>query len=371
MPEVADVFRRYGHDYLDRFGQDLLPSHRRAMADLSACRTEALGGQLLQCEHCGQEHYISHSCRNRSCPKCHLRDTEAWLEERRQELLPVPYFHVVLTLPQELHELVRRHQHDLYDILLRAAAQALIKLAADPHYVGGLVGVLCVLHTWTRTLAYHPHVHCRVPAGGVSADRTEWRSARKSYLVPVHALATLFRGLFLDLVRQQRPDLTIPQSVWTRGWVVYCKPTVQGTEHVLRYLGRDVYRMALTNHRLLCIEDGQVCFRYQDSQAYHWHTMTLPTEEFIRRFLPHVLPQGFHKVRYYGWWSPVHRSLLHQLQLWLAGHDPVPPPASPAPVRQSPAPWCPPLRAGQPCPSCGQGLLVVIGLLPRHQRGPP
>jgi hypothetical protein len=153
-----------------------------------------------------------------------------------------------------LGELIRRHQQDLYDILLRAAAQSLMKLAADPHYVGGLIGVLCVLHTWTRTLAYHPHVHCLVPAGGVSADRTEWHSARTSYLVPVHALAKLFRGRFLALVHQERPDLTLPKSVRTKGWVVYCKPTVQDTEQVLTYLGRYIHRIALTNSRILSIE---------------------------------------------------------------------------------------------------------------------
>jgi Putative transposase/Transposase zinc-binding domain len=371
MPELADVFQRYGREYLDRFGQDLLPSHRRAVDDLVHCRTEALGGHLLQCDHCSQEHYVYHSCRNRSCPKCHRHDTEVWLAERRQELLPVPYFHVVLPLPQELRELVRRHQKDLYDILLRAAAHALIKLAADPHYVGGLIGVLCVLHTWSRTLIYHPHVHCLVPAGGVSNDRTKWRPARTSYLVPVHALSKLFRGLFLDLVRQERPDLPIPASVWTKGWVVYCKPTVQGTEQVLKYLGRYVHRIALTSHRLLSIDAHQVCFRYQDSQDQRWRTMTLPAHEFIRRFLQHVLPQGFHKVRYYGLWSPVHRPLLHQLQLWLAGPDPDPPPASPGPASQLTPSWCPPLRPGQPCPSCGQGLLLVIRSLPRLQRRPP
>jgi hypothetical protein len=371
MPEVADVLRRYGREYLDRFGQDLLPSHRRAIEDLCACRTEALGGQLLQCERCGQEHYVYHSCRNRSCPKCHHQDTEAWLEERRQELLPVPYFHVVFTLPQELREIVRRNQKDLYDVLLRAAAHALIKLAADPHYVGGLIGVLCVLHTWTRTLAYHPHVHCLVPAGGISADRTEWRPARTSYLVPVQALSKLFRGLFLDLVRQERPDLPLPESVWTKGWVVYCKPAVQGTDQVLRYLGRYVHRIALTNSRIRSIEDGHVCFRYQDSQDQRWKSMTLSALEFIRRFLQHVLPEGFHKVRYYGLWSPVHRPLLHQLQLTLVGHTPEPPPTAPAPANHPIDSWCPPLRAGQPCPHCGQGLLLLVRSLPRHPRGPP
>jgi hypothetical protein len=288
MPEVADVFRYYGPAYQERFGADLLSSHRRAMDEIIHCRTEALGGHLWPCDHCGQEHDAYHSCRNRSCPKCHRHDTEVWLAERRQELLPVPYFHVVLTLPQELRELVRRHQKDLYDILLRAAAQALIPLAADPHDVGGLIGVLCVLHTWTRTLVYHPHVHCLVPAGGVSADRTEWRLARTSSLVPVHALAKFFRGLFLDLVRQERPDLTLPEAVWTKGWVVDGKPTVQGPEKVLNDLGRYVHRIALTNSRMVSIEDGDVCFRYQDSQNHRWHTMTLPAQEFMRRFLPHV-----------------------------------------------------------------------------------
>jgi hypothetical protein len=371
MPTGADVLRRYGGEYLDRFGEHLLPRHRRAMDDLINCRTEALGGQLLQCDHCGQDHDVYHSCRHRSCPTCHRLDTEAWLAERRQELLPVPYFHVVLTLPQELRELVRRHQKDLYDILLRAAAQALITLAADPHDVGGLIGVLCVLHTWTQTLAYHPHVHCLVPAGGVSADRTQWRPARPSYLVPVHALSQLFRGLFLDLVRRERPDLTPPKSVWTKGWVVYGQPTVQGTEQVLQYLGRYVHRIALAKSRILAIEDGHVCFRYQDSQQHHWQTMSRPAHEFIRRCLQHVWPQGFHKVRYYGLWSPVHRPLLPQLQLALAGHEPDPPPASPERERPPTDSWYPPLQAGQSCPSCGQGLLVVIRSLPRPQRSPP
>jgi putative transposase/transposase-like zinc-binding protein len=266
MLEVVDVLRRYGREDLDRCEPDLLPSHRRAIADLLACRTEVLGGQLWPCDHGGQEHDVYHSCRNRSGPTCHRLDTAAWLEDRRRERLPVPYFHVVFTLPQERRELVRRNQNDLDDLLLRAAAQALLTLAADPHDVGGLIGVLCVLHTWTRTLVYHPHVHCLVPAGGVSADRTEWRPARTSSLVPVQALAKLFRGWFLDLVRQERPDLTLPASIRTKGWVVYGTPTVHGAEQVLNYLGRYVHRLALTNHRLRSIEQGQVRFRYQDSQ---------------------------------------------------------------------------------------------------------
>jgi hypothetical protein len=292
MREVADVFRRDGHEDLDRFGQDLRPSHRRAIEALLACRTAALGGPLFQCDHCGQAHDVYHSCRNRSGPTCHRLDTEAWLAERRQELLPVPYVHVVFTVPQELREIIRRHQQDLYDILLRAAAHALIRLAADPHDVGGLIGVLCVLHTWTRTLAYHPHVHGLVPAGGVSADRTQWQPARRASLVPVQALSQLFRRVFRALVRQERPDLTIPESVWTKGWVVYGKPALQGTERVLNDLGRYVHRIALTNSRLLAIEDGHVCFRDQDTQDQRWKTLTPRQPPLHRRALRP--PSGLH-----------------------------------------------------------------------------
>ncbi len=191
------------------------------------------------------------------------------------------------------------HRRAMDDIIhCRTAAQALIKLAMDPHHVGGLMGVLCILHTRTRTLTSHPHVHCLVPAGGVSANRTEWRPARTSSLVPVPALAKRFRGLLLDLVRQEHPDLISPEVVWTKGGVVSGKPAGHGTEKGLNDLGRDIHRIALTNPRLLAIDNGQGCFRYQDSQDQRGNTLTLPAHEFIRRFLPHVWPQGFHKVRY-------------------------------------------------------------------------
>jgi hypothetical protein len=230
MPAVADVFRSSGPADPARCGAARLPRHRRALDALIHCRPEALGGPLWPCEHGGQAHSADHACRHRSCPTCHPHATEVWLAERRQALLPVPDVPGVLTLPQALHERVRRHQHDLDAKLRRASAPARINLAMDPHDVGGLMGVLCILHTGTRTLTYQPPVHGLVPVGGVAADRPAWRPARPSSLVPVQALATLCRGLLLALVHQERPDRIIPEVVWTTGWVVYGQPAVQGPE---------------------------------------------------------------------------------------------------------------------------------------------
>ena len=312
MGEVADIFRLHGARYLERFGKNMLPSHRRALRDLCTCRTAALGGQLYVCDHCGREHYVYHSCRNRACPTCHGKDTEAWLQARRQELLPVGYFHVILTLPQELRDLVRQHQKTVYPILMRAAARALIKLAADPHYVGGLIGVLAVLHTWSRTLTYHPHVHCLVPGGGLSADG-QWLSARPNYLLPAPALSALFRGIFLDLLAKALPGVTVPNVVWKHEWVVYCKP-VQGAENVLKYLARYVHRVAITDSRIVSTDDGKVTFRYQNAKDRRWRTMTVTGVEFMRRFLQHVLPKGVHKVRYYGLWAPSNKARLQEIR---------------------------------------------------------
>jgi hypothetical protein len=368
MPEVADIFRRYGGEYLQRFGPDLLPSHRRALEDLPNCRTPALGGHVFTCDQCGHQEFTYHSCRNRSCPKCHRKDTEQWLAARRTELLPVPYFHVVFTLPEELRPLVRSHQKVLYGLLMKAAAESLIKLALDPHYVGGLIGILAVLHTWSRVLAYHPHVHCLVPAGGVT-DQGLWRPSRRHYLVPEPALSRIFRATFRDGWAELLPDLKIPSAVWKKDWVVDCKPAGQGTQQVLNYLARYVHRIAITNSRILSIEDHQVTFRYQEVDESAWKTMTLDACEFIRRFLQHVLPAGVHKVRYYGLWHPAHRGLLHQLQHALAPATP-----TPIPAELAPPPSTPPDKSsweGRPCPCCKQGVLLRTGRLPRQERAPP
>jgi len=365
--EVADILREYGPAYLEQFGEKMPACQRRAVEDLQRCRTAALGGHLYQCNECGRQHYSYHSCRNRSCPKCQAGDTQAWLQQRQAELLPVPYYHVIFTLPQELRDLTRRRQKSLYGLVMQAAAQALLTLTADPHYVGGRVGVLAVLHTWGSTLTYHPHVHCLVTAGGVSPDGQQWLPAREDYLVPVSALSKLFRGLVLDRIRRQFPEIPWPSSLRQKDWVVHCKPAVQGTEKVLAYLGRYIHRVALTNSRLVALDDGKVTFRYRDSRTGQTKTLTLNAQEFLRRFLQHVLPRGVHKVRYYGLWSPSHRDQLHTWQPRLApAAAPEPASSRRAPVEES---ACPP--PGRPCPYCKIGTLVWVRRLPPQGRAPP
>ena len=367
MIEVADLLRRYGPAYLERFSDKMPASHRRAFQDILRCRTAALGGHLYECNQCGRQHYSYHSCCNRSCPKCHASDTQTWLQQRRAELLPVPYYHVIFTLPQELRGFARLHQKQFYALLMQSAAHALLKLAADPHYVGGLVGVMAVLHTWGSNLAYHPHVHCLVTGGGVSADRQTWLPARDDYLVPVKVLSKLFRGMVLDQVRRQFPEIRLLSSMWQKDWVVHCKPAVQGTQKVLEYLGRYIHRIAITNSRILSIEHGKVTCRYRDSHTAQTKTMALDAREFVRRFLQHVLPSGVHKVRYYGLWSPSHRDHLHKWQDLLTNPptDEQPPSCLDPAAEKSPSPQV------QSCPYCKTGTLIWIRRLPPQGRAPP
>lgn len=362
MIELADIVARYGGEYLNEFGERMLPSHKRALADILACRTESMGGHLAECEACGHQHYSYHSCKNRSCPKCHTSDTKRWLEKREAELLPVRYFHVVFTLPQELRDIVRSNQSKLYSILIQAASEMLMKLAFDPKYVGGQLAILTVLHTWTRAMEFHPHVHMLVPAGGLDKEGN-WRIKRKKWLVPVKALSKLFRARFMKLASKELPEESFPQELWKKEWVVYCKPPLTNSKKVLRYLGRYVHRIAIVNSRIESINNGNVIFRYQESSTGKWKRMTLSAKEFLRRYLQHVLPQGFHKVRYYGLLSPAHRITLKRVQLLLAPRKK----RAPDDIRGTPEKT----EAKHLCPCCSEGVMVVISSLPRRSRSPP
>jgi hypothetical protein len=263
---------------------------------------------------------------------------------------------------------MRLYQQDLYGLLIKTAADSIIKLAADPRYVGGQVGVMAVLHTWGSNLSYHLHVHCLVTAGGLSSDGRTWLPARDDYLVPVNALSKLFRGIFLARIRKQFKEIHLPKSIWQKDWVVHCKPAVQGTRKVLNYLARYIHRVAIANSRILSVDNGNVTFRYRDSKrSAYIKTMTVNAEEFIRRFLQHALPAGVHKVRYYGLWSPSKRKKLLELQQTLtqSENDELERFEEDIDAEVSLPP------ESMPCPHCKKGTLILVGRLFRQGRGPP
>jgi len=373
MIEVADVFRRFAADYLSAHGASMLPSHRRAIEDILNCRTAALGGQVWRCDQCGTEIFSYHSCRNRSCPKCHTAQTQEWLERRRAEMLPVPYFHITITVPEELRQVLRANQRNGYGVLMRASAAAIIELARDPRYVGGTVGVLAVLHTWTQQLNLHPHVHCLVSGGGISEDASTWHPARRKFLVPIKALAKLVRGKFRAMLRQKCPDLIIPDAVWHKRWIFHVTAWGSGEQAVLDYLARYVFRVALTNTRIVSLDDENVTIQYKERKTGRSRTCRLSGHEFMRRFLQHVLPRGFHKVRYFGLWHPAQRHNATRVRQMLQLHattkfDPPPdfvvPPLVPSGAE--PAPSINP----QTCPHCQGRLIFIRSLSPRQAMAP-
>ena len=368
MPELADVFRRFGGSYLKAHGAAILPSHRRALADIIACRTEALGGQQWCCNNCGALLHVFHSCRNRACPKCHRERTQAWLERRQEEMLPVPYFHVTVTVPEELRQALRRHQVSGYGALIRAAATAIVDLARDPRWVGGTVGVLAVLHSWSQRLIFHPHAHCLVTGGGLSDDGATWHPAGKTFLFPKSALATLARARFRDAFRKLCPRADLPHLVWQIPWVVHITPWGEGQHAALDYLARYAFRIAITNNRILAVDEDTVTYRYKDRTANRHRKETVSGHEFMRRFLQHVLPAGFHKLRYYGLWHPSRRAQARNLRNVLLVEQPAAPPAdadSPDPPETSDPPM--PRR----CPHCQTGHLTLTRRIsPAWPRGP-
>jgi hypothetical protein len=299
MVEIAEIFHQHGSQYQAKYGSRMPFSHRRVMRAIEQCRTPVMGGHVYFCEACEETQYHYHSCRNRHCPKCQNGNAQQWLEKQQDLLLSVRYFLVTFTLPSQLRRVVRRYQKQGYDLLFRASAAAMQKLAQDPRFVGGQLGMVGVLHTWGRNLSYHPHVHYLVPAGGVAKDGQTWVPARKNFLLPVKALSRIFRAKFRDALRQVPCFADIPTSVWEQEWVVHCQPVGNGIG-ALKYLAPYIFRVAISNNRILKLSSGKVTFRYRASDTGKLRRCTLSAEEFIRRFLQHVLPRGFVKVRYYG-----------------------------------------------------------------------
>src|SRR5512135_3743933 len=380
--EVADVFRAHGDAFLDRYGDTLSPEQRRALRDITACRTAALGGHVEQCDRCGHQRVAYNSCRNRHCPKCQATAAAEWMEDRESELLPVEYFYVVFTLPAALGPIALQNRREVYGLLFRAAAETLQQIAADPKHLGAKIGFLAVLHTWGQNLQHHPHVHCVVPGGGLSPDGSRWVACRPGFFLPVRVLSRVFRGKFLALLRGAfaRGKLSFHRSITALAdpgefqrrlaasarteWVVYAKPPFGGPEQVLKYLARYTHRVAISNSRLVALEDGEVTFYWKDyAHGRGQKTMTLKASEFIRRFLLHVLPSGFVRIRHYGFLA--NRVCQEKLALCraLLGVE-----TTPDPVAADPSVAPKGDVEGQPlakvCPCCGKGLMVIIETFP-------
>lgn len=383
--EVADVFRRYGEVYREKRGARLSMAERRVMTAIEVCRTAALGGHVEQCDQCGHQRICYNSCSNRHCPKCQSLARAEWIEDRQSELLPAPYFHVVFTVPEEIAAIAFENKRAVYGILFRATAETLQTIAADPKYLGAEIGFFAVLHTWGQNLLHHPHLHCVVPGGGLARDGRSWIPGRQGFFLPVRVLSRLFRRLFLQYLQKafdsgklrlpaslealQRPEefARYLKPVKKMEWCVYAKPPFAGPEQVLDYVGRYTHRVAIANHRLVDIDDGQVRFHWRDYRDHNRRkTMQVSAEEFIRRFLIHVLPDRFHRMRYYGFLSNRHRKqkLARCRQLL-----------------QVPIPDSEPDGTEQPkdyrdryeeltgvslrrCPVCQEGRMLEVGILP-------
>jgi Putative transposase/Transposase zinc-binding domain len=309
--ELADVVRQFGPAYTAQYGAGMMPSHKKALGDIAACCTRALGGRLYDCDDCRGTFWHYHGCRNRACPKCHGSQTQEWLNERQAELLPCDYFHAVVTVPSELRAAFRRNQKLLYGLLMQVSATAVKDLCAQKRHLGALPGMLSVLHTWNGQLGYHPHVHLLLTGGGITADGQHWEPARGEFLVPVAVLSRKIAALYCAALKAAAPAVFagIAPGVWQREWVSFCKHYGHGNDAVLSYLSRYVFRTAISNARILGMDQTQVTFRWKDRSRGGWRTERLPGVEFLRRFLQHVLPRGFHKVRYYGLWHPSQRRL--------------------------------------------------------------
>ena len=376
--ELAEILRQCGPAYGQKYAGSIPIHHLQAMQAIETCRTEALGGQVYICPDCEQVQYSYHSCRNRHCPKCQNENAQAWLEKQQEMLLPVPYFLLTFTLPAGLRELARRQPRLIYDLLFHMSAEATQQLARDPRFVDGQVGMVGVLHTWGRNLAYHPHVHYLVPAGGVASDGKTlrnsgqaWLAARQKFLLPVKALSRIFRAKMRQALRKIDVDGRIPPEVWRQSWVVHCKAVGCG-QLALKYLAPYIFRVAISNKRILKLEDDAelvptVTFRYRATDTGQEKLCTLTAEEFIRRFLQHVLPKGFVKVRYYGFFSSGSRSRLAVIRQQLS-QNPIPgDEAQPDQAQET----IPASETVHRCPVCGRPMQPGGLILPAKGRAPP
>ena len=317
--EVADIFRRYGPGYREAHGKEMPLRHHRVMKAIEVCRTAELGGHVEECDECGAPKISYNSCRNRHCPKCQCLDKERWLEARKRDVLLTHYFHAVFTIPEDLRPIALRNQKVVYSLLFLSVSGTLKELAGDPKYLGAEIGFIALLHTWTQTLLDHPHIHCIVPGGGLSLDGERWIFTKKDFFIPVKVLSRKFRGKFLHYFKKAYNDgeLTFPGAIsglearsafedflaglYAQDWVAYCKPPFKKPEDVIDYLGRYTHRVAVSNDRIVDMQSDQVTFKYRDrSDNDKIKSMSLDAFEFIRRFLLHVLPDGFMKVRHYG-----------------------------------------------------------------------
>src|SRR5436305_2737116 len=369
--EMADLVRTVGTAFIERNRQWLRWTHLKVLLAIARCRTAALGGHIDECTRCGHRAAVSYnSCRNRHCPKCQTGARERWIAARRRELLPTPYVHVVFTLPPQLAALALQNKKVIYGLLLRASAETLLEVARNPAHLGAEIGFFGVLHTWNQKLQLHPHVHCVVPAGGLSRDHARWIRSHPHFFLPIAVLRRVFRGKFVAALRSafqcgqlhlagELAPLTHPKlfAAWLRplfrkDWIVYSKPPFGGPEYVLQYLGRYTHRVAISNHRLVSLVDGQVTFRWRDSADHHRRKlMTLSRDEFLRRFLLHLLPKGFVRIRHFGFLANRRRPALLP-RCFAALH------ATP-PINESATSTAPAAHPLWLCPNCGGPMAVV------------
>ena len=383
--ELADVFRKYEGDFFARWGHVLGARQRKAFEAIRDCRTAALGGHVEhveQCDTCGHQVVSYNSCRDRHCPKCQAMARAKWLADREAELLPVPYFHVVFTLPLQIGGLALQNAREIYRILFRAVSETLLTIAADPKHLGAAIGFLAVLHTWGQNLHLHPHLHCVVPGGGIGPDGSSWVGCRPSFFLPVRVLSRLFRNKFLSYLREafregklqfhgEMAQLAMPDAFEDLcrqaariEWVVYAKPPFGGPEQVLKYLARYTHRVAISNSRIVSIDGGKVTFKWKDyAGGNETKTMTLDAVEFIRRFLLHILPAGFVRIRQFGFLANRTRGKKLELCRALLGAPPAPTNTAVTEKDEK--------QERKRCPACKTGQMVLIGIVPMTRLAQP